>query len=109
MRFIADLAATKETERRVAGFFECLLPALGRRYDAYLAQVDVLLDGPSVQILERIKFDLSNMAAEGRALIAELPAVKLVDTAWLDGQRRLEASINEIVAINLPAAAASAA
>ncbi len=109
VRFIADLAATPETDRRVAGFFDCLLPALERRYDRYLAQVDVLLDGPTVQILERTKFDLSKMAAEGHALVAELPAIKLVDTAWLDGQRRLEASIHEFVAADLPAAATSAA
>ena len=97
VRFLSDLAATAKTDRRVAGFFDCLLPALERRYSDYLTRVDPLLDGPTVQILERIKFDLSKMGAEGRSLLAEVPAVGLGDTAWLEKQRQLEASIENVV------------
>ena len=108
VRILSDLATTVETDKRIAGFFDCLLPALERRYGDYLTQVDPLLDGPTVQILERIKFDLSKMGAEGLSLLADIPALRLGDTAWLEKQRQLEASIEDVVD-HAPGQAASAA
>ena len=97
VRFLGSLAATAETDRRVAGFYECVLPGLERRFRGYMGQVDPLLDGPTVRILERILFDMARMKNECQALRRELPAVASTDAAWLESQRRREASLVDIV------------
>jgi hypothetical protein len=94
---LRDLAATVETDRRVAGFYDCVLPGLERRFRDYVGQVDPLLDGPTVRILERILYDIERMKGECRALRQEVPAVASTDAAWLEGQRRREASLVDIV------------
>lgn len=106
--FLDDLAATVETKKRVAGFYDCVLPSLERRFRDYLGRVDPLLDGPTVRILERILFDIDRMTTEGRALREEVPAVRLDDTAWLDSLRQREASLEDIV-ISRPSQTARAA
>jgi hypothetical protein len=93
-----DLAATAETDRRVAGFSECVLPGLERRFQRYMAQVDPLLDGPTLRILERILFDIARMKREHEALRGELPGIASADGAWLEALRRREASRVDIVA-----------
>jgi hypothetical protein len=108
IRFLEDLAATVETKKRVAGFYDCVLPSLERRFRDYLGRVDPLLDGPTVRILDRIMFDIARMTTEGRALREEVPAVGLDDTAWLDNMRRREASLDNIV-VNRSSQTASAA
>ncbi len=95
--FLGDLAATGETDRRVAGFYDCVLPGLERRFRDYVGGVDPLLDGPTVRILERILFDIARMKNECQALREEVPAVASIDAEWLDGQRRREASLVDIV------------
>ena len=106
--FLNDLAGTVETKKRVAGFYDCVLPSLDRRFRDYLGRVDPLLDGPTVRILDRILFDIARMRTEGRALREEVPAVGLDDTAWLDSLRQREASLEDIV-INRPSQTARAA
>jgi len=93
VRFLGDLAATSETGKRIAGFYDCMLPALDRMFREYLARVDPLLDGPTVRILERITTDIVRMQSEGKALREELPDVGSVDPAWLDSLRRREMSL----------------
>lgn len=95
--FLGELAATAETDRRVAGFYDCVLPGLERRLQAYLGQVDPLLDGPTVRIVERILFDIARMKKDCQLLRQELPALASTDAAWLEGQRRREASLVDIV------------
>ena len=97
VRFLGDLAATSETGKRIAGFYDCMLPALDRMFCEYLGRVDPLLDGPTVRILERILTDISRMKVEGKALREELPDVGSVDTVWLDSLRRREASLPVVV------------
>lgn len=95
--WLGDLAARGETDKRVAGFYDCVLPGLERRFRAYIDDVDPLLDGPTVQILERILFDIARMKREGQALREELPAVATAEAGWLDGLRRREASLVDLV------------
>lgn len=97
VRFLGDLAATVETDKRVAGFYDCMLPGLERRFRDYIGRVDTLLDGPTVRILERILFDIARMKKEGQALREEVPGVASTDAAWLEGLRRREASLVDIV------------
>jgi hypothetical protein len=97
VRFLDDLAATVETSGRVAGFYDCALPGLARQLREYLERVDPLLDGPTVRVLERILGDTARMVDEGRALRAEVPAVRLADPAWLGGLQGREASLGAAV------------
>ena len=104
--FLADIAATSDTSKRVAAFYECVLPAQDRMFREYLTRVDPLLDGPTVRILERIVIDLARMIGEGHALCEEVPALKLADRAWLDGLRGRERSL-PVVALDRPVDAAA--
>lgn len=97
VRFMVDLAATAETDKRVAAIYDCVLPALERRFREYLGQVDPLLDGPTLRILERMLFDIARMQADCKALRSELPALASADTAWLEDLRRREISLGDIV------------
>ncbi|GAB3778020.1 hypothetical protein GCM10028796_57860 [Ramlibacter monticola] len=108
VRFLSDLAETSASDRRVAAFYDCLLPALERRYRDYLGRVDSLLDGPTLRIIDHILFDLARMKTEGQALREELPAVASTDAAWLDALRRHELEFTEIV-VGRPAEQAAAA
>ena len=106
--FLTELAATADTSKRVAGFYDCALPALGRRFRAYLGDVDQLLDGPTVRILERILFDIERMSRDGVALRKQVPAIAAVDAAWLDALRRRESALADIVVPRPDAGTASA-
>ena len=111
MHFLADLAETAATDRRVAAFYDCVLPALERRYRDYVARVDPLLDGPTLRIVEHILFDMARMKTEGQALRDEVPAVASTEPAWIDRLRRHEMEFAEIVVgrASEPAGAAQAA
>jgi hypothetical protein len=108
VRFLDDVAAIAESDRRVAAFYDCMLPAIERRYRDYVAHVDPLLDGPTLRIVEHILFDIARMKAECQALRDEVPAVASPDSAWLNGLRRHEAEIADIV-VGRPAEAVPAA
>lgn len=97
VRYLANLAAETETSKRVAGFYDCALPALERRLRDYVARVDSLLDAPTLRIIERILTDTSRMLGESRTLREEVPAVVLTDTSWLEGLRREERALADIV------------
>ena len=97
VRFLADLAATAETDKRVAFFYDCVLPGLERRFRSYIDQVDPLLDGPTVRILERILFDITRMKTECQALRDDVPAIASTDAAWRESLRCREASLVDIV------------
>jgi len=95
--FLADIAGTTETSRRIAAFYDCLLPALDQHFRDYLNQVDTLLDGPGVRVIERIMADNARMMAESRALRNEVPAVRITDPAWLHALREREVRLRGIV------------
>jgi hypothetical protein len=97
VRFLDDLAATIETDKRIAGFYDCLVPGLERNFRDYLGHVDPLLDGPTVRILERIMADLGRMTSESRTLREEVPAIKLGDPSWLEDLRRRESALGAAV------------
>ena len=94
---LTEVARTTDTGKRIAAFYDCLLPGLEQRFRRYIERVDTLLDGPTVRIIERILADMGRMTAECRALLDEVPAVRLTDRGWLEGLRRREAAIREIV------------
>ena len=97
VRLLDDLAATAETGRRIAGFYDCVLPGFERNLREYLERVDPLLDGPTVRVLERVLADIARMTSESRALREEVPAVKLGDPGWLEDLRRRESALGAAV------------
>jgi hypothetical protein len=103
---LTDVARTVDTSKRIAAFYDCVLPGLERRFRRYVERVDTLLDGPTVRIVERILGDTARMTAECRALLEEVPAVKLMDHQWLDALRQREAAHGDIVVprVSSPAA-----
>jgi hypothetical protein len=101
--YMDELLATADTAKRIAGFYDCALPALRRRFEEYLAQVDQLLDGPTVRLLDRIRYDMERMVEESRKLREEIPAFKGSDARWLENLRRREAAVAQI-AVEAPAA-----
>jgi hypothetical protein len=94
---LGEVARVEDTSRRIAAFYDGLLPDLEARFRRYLERVDALLDGPTVRILERITGDMARMTAESRALLDEVPAVKLSDPKWLAALRRRAAELQDIV------------
>jgi hypothetical protein len=111
VQFLATLAETAASERRVAAFYDCVLPALERRYREYVSRVDPLLDGPTLRIVEHILVDIARMKTEGQALRDEVPAVASADAEWVAALRRHEMEFTDIVVGRAaePAAAAQAA
>jgi hypothetical protein len=97
VELLGDVAKTTDTSKRIAGFYDGVLPGLEQRFRQYLERVDNLLDGPTVRIVERILGDITRMITESRALREEVPAVKLTDQKWLDGLRERDARLRDVV------------
>lgn len=100
---LAEIAAITETDKRVAAFYNCVLPALETRYRDYLDRVDQLLDGPTVRVIDRILADMARMGTEAVQLLEEAPAVRLADDSWTAELRRREAELGQIVVHRRPA------
>lgn len=96
VEYLDELRATTETAKRIAGFYDCALSGLHRRFEEYLSQVDPLLDGPTVRLLDRIRYDMDRMVAESRKLREEIAAFKEVDRHWLEALRGREAAVARI-------------
>jgi hypothetical protein len=79
------IAASEASAERVSRFFDVFCVALARRYRAYLAVTDTLMDEPTVRIVERALTDLERMRREREQLLAPLPALLVADgaEAWL--------------------------
>jgi hypothetical protein len=96
--FVDEVVATTDTAKRVAGLYDCLLPGLDARFRAYLDQVDLLLDAPTVRIIERILTDTKRMVAEADEMRAEVPAARLDEPRWLFELAERQASVPDVVA-----------
>jgi len=69
---LRELAVLERTEERLFGLYELVLPDLERRYRSYLDDVDHVLDGPSVVVIENILADLARQRREADELRREL-------------------------------------
>lgn len=96
LAWLERLGSTAPTTQRVAGFYDGLLPSLGRRYRGYLALTDTLMDAPTVRIIERILADHGRMLSQRAEMLIERPDLALVAQAWLDNLVAVEAAIREI-------------
>ena len=67
-----ELLAVDDTAGRLAALYDVLLPGLQRRYEAYVAEVDPVVDAPSLVVIERILLDAPRQRADAAALRREL-------------------------------------
>ena len=98
LNVLETLAAVDTAPRRIAAFYDALLPGLMSRYRGYLERTDALMDAPTVRIMERILDTDARMIREANALRAELPALRCDDPDWLDGMVALESAVAELAA-----------
>ncbi len=81
---LEEMAQAPATAARLAHFYEGVCVELPRRYRAYLAATDPMLDEPSVRVIERILPDFTRMREEASAVqharpeLAEATAAGLV-------------------------------
>lgn len=91
-QLLDEIAKEESTPARIAALYDVLLPALERRYREYLAATDLLLDQPSVVIIERILHEMQRMKTDGAKLRGEL-ALKAVPLDHLAGRESAHAAI----------------
>jgi len=106
VEFLSELADVSDTNKRIIGFYDCILPSLKRRFMDYVAQVDPLLDGPTLRIIDRIVADNARMMEEGAALRKELVAFVVEDPAWLEALCQREHALHDVVVYRNSAPAA---
>lgn len=92
------LAAASGASRRLAAFYDVLLPGLVSRYRCYLAQTDALMDAPTVRIIERILDTDARMIREANELRSQTPGLRLDAPEWLREMVALEGAVAEVVA-----------
>jgi hypothetical protein len=82
-RVLEALRALSGTTERLAGLYDLVLPDLERRYREHVADVDPVLDAPTVVIVERTLVELARQRAEADALRRELalPSASLPELA----------------------------
>lgn len=100
---LAQVRAERDTARRLASMYDVLLPGLARRYREYIAATDVLMDEPTVRILEQALAAQDKMLSQCKALRAQAPALAAADVAWSQGLARHEAAIGGLVAAKVAA------
>jgi hypothetical protein len=100
VRFLAEIRKETDTARRLAAFYDALLPSLGGRYAKYLEQTDSLMDAPTVRILEQMRQTQERMIKQSRELRTEQPALGKADRDWLNSLASQESRIENIVAPN---------
>lgn len=71
-QLMEDISAEDSTVNRLSALYAVFLPALEKRYRAYLAETDPLLDQPSVVIVDRILLDIGRMRDEAQRLRGDL-------------------------------------
>lgn len=91
---LRDVAAATTTAERASTLYDFFIPALIHRYESYLNSVDRLLDGPSVEIIERILRSLYRMLGEG----ADMKEALKIETTFDAALTQRESAINPVAA-----------
>lgn len=79
---IEDVARIEGTPERLCALYDAVLPGLEHRYDRYAAEVDPILDAPSVVIVERIRQDLARQRGEADRLRSQLSLPPSPPESW---------------------------
>jgi hypothetical protein len=91
---LADVASETTTFSRLGSLYDAVLPALERRYQAYVADSDAIVDGPSLVIIERILNDIPRMRSEADEVRRRLSIARVS----IDDLVAREAGIRSLVA-----------
>lgn len=90
-RFLSDIAALAATTDRVSVFYDVVCSGMADRYRAYLGNTDMLMDEPTVRVLDTLLRDYERMARERDRLAGEsaglMRAIHLPD--WIARQQAL--------------------
>lgn len=79
---VRRVAESTDTGERVDGFYAAIVPCLLGLYERYLQGADLLMDEPTIRILERAVADLARMRREREELRTDWPALAAPD-AWV--------------------------
>jgi hypothetical protein len=93
LALLEDVARLAPGPQRLGALYDVLLPGLERRYAAYVAAADAILDAPSLVIVERIRADLARQRADCQVLRRELG----LSAAEPGGLREREAALADIL------------
>ena len=94
--FLSDIAAFEKTSDRLSAFYDSVCADMSERYRAYLGNTDLLMDEPTVRILETILRDYERMAVERNRLAGE--SIGLAGAALLPAWNERHKMIGNIVA-----------
>jgi hypothetical protein len=93
-----EIAAISDSKKRIAAFYDCMLPALDQRLRDYALRVDNMLDGPTMRLIDRFLWENGRMVQASVKLREEMPQFRLEgERAWLASLRQRDASLYEIV------------
>jgi hypothetical protein len=95
---LEQLAAVQGASQRIAALYDVVLPRLGERYRAYLAQTDTLMDAPTVRVMERILDTQARMQREAMALREQMPALRPDDATTVTALIDADAAVGELAA-----------
>jgi hypothetical protein len=98
LELLDKLAHVDSARKRIAAFYDVMVPALAVRYHAYLSRTDALMDAPTVRIIERTLDTQARMIREANALRSEIPALGCDDPDVIEHMAAFEAGIAELVA-----------
>ena len=94
--FLSDISALEATSDRLSAFYDAVIPDMAERYRAYLGNTDLLMDEPTVRILETILRGYERMAVERNRLAGE--SLGLTGAALLPAWNERQPVIGNIVA-----------
>jgi hypothetical protein len=94
--FLRDMAEVSSTIDRLSAFYDTLCPGMIERYRDYLENTDLLMDEPTVRILEAILRDYERMAAARLRLAGQ--TVGLARAAGLSEWMARQQALSNIVA-----------
>lgn len=83
MAVLKRVSSAEDTSERVDGFYAAITSVLQRLYGRYLDETDLLMDEPTVRIVERAMADLTRMCREREELRKERPEIALADDGWV--------------------------
>jgi hypothetical protein len=95
---LEQLAAVQGASQRIAALYDVVLPRLGERYRAYLAQTDTLMDAPTVRVMERVLDTQARMQREAMALREQMPALRPDDATTATALIDADAAVGELAA-----------
>lgn len=97
VHLLEEIRRESQTAKRLAGFYDALLPGLASRYRAYLDRTDTLMDAPTVRILTQMSNNESRMIEQSKELREQLPELGKVEQDWVDALIGQDNNITSLV------------